>query len=71
MIDEERKYKYGQFGYGKFVYNKEDLAEMREFFLNEIGSLLIVQTGFAPNRNYLADHINTPLFISSLIATAK
>ncbi len=32
MNDDERKYKYGQFGYGKFVYNKEELQEMKEFF---------------------------------------
>lgn len=39
MTDEDRKYKYGQFGYGKFVYNKEDLAEMKEFFLSEISNI--------------------------------
>lgn len=32
MTDEERTYKYGQFGYGKFVYPKESLAYMKEFF---------------------------------------
>lgn len=36
MNDEERKYKYGQFGYGKFTYTKEQLADMKEFFLKEI-----------------------------------
>lgn len=39
MVDEERKYKYGQFGYGKFVYTKEQLAEMKEFFTKEINDI--------------------------------
>ncbi|MEG1254825.1 spore photoproduct lyase [Clostridium sp.] len=39
MEDEERKYKYGQFGYGKFVYTKEQLQEMKEFFTKEINDL--------------------------------
>lgn len=32
MKEEERRYKYGQFGYGKYVYPKEELAEMEAFF---------------------------------------
>lgn len=36
MDDENRKYKYGQFGYGKYVYTKEELSEMKDFFQNEI-----------------------------------
>ena len=32
MADEDRTYKYGQFGYGKYVYPKENLAHMKEFF---------------------------------------
>ena len=32
MTDEDRTYKYGQFGYGKYVYPKENLAHMKEFF---------------------------------------
>ncbi len=39
MEDEERKYKYGQFGYGKYVYTKEQLDEMKEFFSSEIDSI--------------------------------
>ncbi len=39
MKDEERSFKYGQFGYGKFVYTKEELAELTEFFNNEINSI--------------------------------
>lgn len=32
MDEEERTYKYGQFGYGKYVYSKEVIAEMKELF---------------------------------------
>lgn len=32
MDDEERTYKYGQFGYGKYVYSKEVMAEIKELF---------------------------------------
>ncbi|MCT8977062.1 spore photoproduct lyase [Clostridium sp. CX1] len=39
MTDEDRKYKHGQFGYGKFVYTKEQLQEMKEFFKKEIESI--------------------------------
>jgi spore photoproduct lyase len=39
MNEEERKYKYGQFGYGKYVYPKETIAEMKEFFTKEIEEL--------------------------------
>ncbi|EHI97948.1 spore photoproduct lyase [Clostridium sp. DL-VIII] len=41
MKDEERKFKYGQFGYGKYVYQKENLDEMKEFFISEIDRLFI------------------------------
>lgn len=39
MVDEERKYKYGQFGYGKFVYDKEALQDMKEFFTEQIENI--------------------------------
>lgn len=39
MNDEERIYKYGQFGYGKFVYSKEQIGEIKEFFNGEIESI--------------------------------
>ncbi|MEG0772163.1 spore photoproduct lyase [Clostridium sp.] len=39
MNDEERKFKYGQFGYGKYVYPKESIAEIKEFFTTEIEEL--------------------------------
>jgi spore photoproduct lyase len=39
MVNEERKYKYGQFGYGKYVYPKESMEEIKEFFMKEIEML--------------------------------
>lgn len=36
MSNEERSYKYGQFGYGKYVYTKENLAEMADFFRTDL-----------------------------------
>ena len=36
MDDAARTYKYGQFGYGKFVYTKEELQEIKAFFTAEI-----------------------------------
>ena len=41
MNEEERTFKYGQFGYGKYVYTKEELKEMKEFFTEELGKLSI------------------------------
>ena len=32
MDEAERTYKYGQFGYGKYVYPKETIAEIKELF---------------------------------------
>lgn len=39
MKDEERKFKYGQFGYGKYVYDAEVVNEIKEFFTENIGRL--------------------------------
>ena len=39
MTDEERKFKYGQFGYGKYIYQKESIDEIKEFFTKEIEEL--------------------------------
>lgn len=39
MNDEKRKYKFGQFGYGKFVYKKDELQDMKEFFTSEIEAI--------------------------------
>lgn len=41
MEDEERKFKYGQFGYGKYVYPKEKLDEIKQFFIKEIEVLFM------------------------------
>jgi len=34
MDEAERKFKYGQFGYGKYVYPPDVLAEMKELMLS-------------------------------------
>jgi spore photoproduct lyase len=39
MNDEERSYKYGQFGYGKYVYSKQQLTELAYFFNREIDTI--------------------------------
>ena len=39
MSEEDRSFKYGQFGYGKYVYPKEALAEMKDFFTKELDEL--------------------------------
>ena len=39
MKDEDRKFKYGQFGYGKYVYQKESMEEIKQFFIKEIEEL--------------------------------
>lgn len=39
MNEEERKFKYGQFGYGKYVYPKESIDEIKEFFTTELEEL--------------------------------
>jgi spore photoproduct lyase len=39
MNEEERKYKYGQFGYGKYVYTKEQMDELKEFFQDKINEM--------------------------------
>lgn len=36
MNEEERKFKYGQFGYGKYLYPKETLQEMDSLFRREL-----------------------------------
>lgn len=39
MNEEERKFKYGQFGYGKYVYESEVINEIKEFFTENINNL--------------------------------
>ncbi len=36
MIEEDRKYKYGQFGYGKYVYDKNVIEDIKSFFIDNI-----------------------------------
>lgn len=36
MAESERKYQYGQFGYGKYVYPSESMRAYKEFFQEEI-----------------------------------
>ena len=38
MKEEERVFQYGQFGYGKYKYSKEQLKEMQEFFQQRLAS---------------------------------
>lgn len=40
MNEKARKFKYGQFGYGKYVYPKETLQQMEDFFKEEIKQIL-------------------------------
>lgn len=37
MEEEDRQFKYGQFGYGKYVYPKETMAEIKAFFEGQLG----------------------------------
>ncbi|PHV70485.1 spore photoproduct lyase [Sporanaerobium hydrogeniformans] len=39
MIEKERQFKYGQFGYGKYIYPKETMDEIKDFFIHEINNL--------------------------------
>ena len=39
MEEKERTFKYGQFGYGKYVYPKDRLAYMADYFAQEIDAL--------------------------------
>lgn len=36
LSEEDRKYKFGQFGYGKYVYKNEEIKEMKDYFKEEI-----------------------------------
>lgn len=39
MDEKDRKYKYGQFGYGKYVYEKEKISEIGSFFRERIAEI--------------------------------
>ena len=36
LDEDERKYKYGQFGYGKYIYDKPEMEEMKLFFSDQL-----------------------------------
>jgi spore photoproduct lyase len=36
MDDDKRQYKYGQFGYGKYIYPHEQMQEIKDFFIHNI-----------------------------------
>lgn len=36
MNEEERKFKFGQFGYGKYIYTSNEIDELKEFFLQTV-----------------------------------
>lgn len=40
LDEKERKYKYGQFGYGKYIYPDELMAQVNEFFTQELATYL-------------------------------
>jgi len=40
LDEEERRFKHGQFGYGKYVYPDNVMAEIGEFFGTQIGAVL-------------------------------
>ncbi|ERJ13399.1 spore photoproduct lyase [Haloplasma contractile] len=39
MDKEERKFKWGQFGYGKWIYKPEDMDEVKEFFTERLTNM--------------------------------
>lgn len=38
MEEEERKFKYGQFGYGKYIYQRETMEEIKDFMWHQISA---------------------------------
>jgi len=39
MEEELRKFKFGQFGYGKYIYKDDEMKEYKEFFTKSINEL--------------------------------
>jgi spore photoproduct lyase len=39
MINENRSFKFGQFGYGKYIYKPEDMQSIKEYFKEQINSI--------------------------------
>ncbi len=35
LDEKDRKFKFGQFGYGKYVYPKDKMAELKTFFIEK------------------------------------
>lgn len=38
MVEEERRFKYGQFAYGKYIYPSEEMEEFKEFFQEQVNA---------------------------------
>ncbi|MDR3589946.1 MAG: spore photoproduct lyase [Negativicutes bacterium] len=38
LAEEERKFKFGQFGYGKYIYPEDTMGEIKEFMMKQINS---------------------------------
>lgn len=36
MEEEERRYKHGQFGYGKYIYGEETMSQLKEFMVGQL-----------------------------------
>jgi spore photoproduct lyase len=39
MNEEDRQFKFGQFGYGKYIYTKKDMDEIKSFFKSQLNLL--------------------------------
>lgn len=39
MEEEDRKFKYGQFGYGKYVYPKDEMERVKEIFTDKVKNI--------------------------------
>lgn len=39
MDEEQRQFKYGQFGYGKYIYPKNEMEQIKNFFKQELNTL--------------------------------
>jgi len=39
MVEDERKFKFGQFGYGKYIYKPEDITLVKDFFSEALSHL--------------------------------
>jgi spore photoproduct lyase len=39
LDEEERRFKFGQFGYGKYIYTPQQMAEVEAFFKETLGQI--------------------------------